>query len=779
MKKLVKNIVALGVGMAVVGMTLGGAMAYDLSQYPSPFVQNGQFNGYIVVGQNAKAADVIGATDIGMALQASNVVQKSIKGSEKTVVEGGQQIETTSNKLYYGTPLNKVKESFTKTEFPNLLASGTLVNDDTGVEYPYSVVVKNPGFDPKFGKPSGSDEENPIAYLDTNSGNYEIDINFDKAVNFAEDGLAGKEITLFGKTYTLGSGSTEMSPDKLTLYSAAVDQTFPAVGQDGPATEVDVGGKKVSVKVQGVATSGVANSAVIEINGETKTVTNGFNGVIGGQRVYVKGINVMQIPTSAGNVELFIGSNKIEFGTDEVKVGGKTLEGVGLVGAVNFSDLTSLKIQVKPSAFDEAKDYVKQGDELVDPLFGAFKYQFTGETPAYKDASREIVKIQPDGSKKIRIDFTNRDGQEISWSPYYYNDSAIVKEISGHDIKTVCNNSSNNITEDNYFVLNVGKGYTHVLELTKIRNLTDEHDIDVKDIATGDTQTFTYNSTGYGTLRYDGEEIPFKAGKNSSGVYGIYLTNTTNGDCSPDLYTKDGARIDINNTDKIIFNERNATWVTSTSDVENLTGNITFGISYDNTSKEMKVNKPAGSEELGDSNDYEYVTKYGTYVEYNSDSDKATLYYAPDATKYTVYFAPTEATAKVTSTGTTYEQVVPINPGVAVLDSEIQDPMDKNIVVVGGPCVNTVAATLLGNPSDCKSGFEQGKAMIKLFNHDNGKVALLVAGYAAMDTRRAARVLADYKDYASQLKGTEVIVSGTDLTNINIEAPAPAGNTTQ
>jgi len=47
-------------------------------------------------------------------------------------------------------------------------------------------------------------------------------------------------------------------------------------------------------------------------------------------------------------------------------------------------------------------------------------------------------------------------------------------------------------------------------------------------------------------------------------------------------------------------------------------------------------------------------------------------------------------------------------------------------------------------------------------------VALLVNGYSAMDTRRAARVLANYGDY--DLSGDEVVVTGTDFSNIVVQS---------
>ena len=103
---------------------------------------------------------------------------------------------------------------------------------------------------------------------------------------------------------------------------------------------------------------------------------------------------------------------------------------------------------------------------------------------------------------------------------------------------------------------------------------------------------------------------------------------------------------------------------------------------------------------------------------------------------------------------------------VGVLASEVANIEDVNAVVVGGPCANAVAAELLGNPEVCTEGFEAGKAMIRAFEHSNGRVAILVAGLSALDTRRAAKVLAQFGDY--DLSGDEVVVSGTTLSDISV-----------
>ena len=40
-KKAIKKIIALGVGTSMMGATLLGGMAADLSEYPAPFIKDG------------------------------------------------------------------------------------------------------------------------------------------------------------------------------------------------------------------------------------------------------------------------------------------------------------------------------------------------------------------------------------------------------------------------------------------------------------------------------------------------------------------------------------------------------------------------------------------------------------------------------------------------------------------------------------------------------------------------------------------------------------------
>jgi len=83
---------------------------------------------------------------------------------------------------------------------------------------------------------------------------------------------------------------------------------------------------------------------------------------------------------------------------------------------------------------------------------------------------------------------------------------------------------------------------------------------------------------------------------------------------------------------------------------------------------------------------------------------------------------------------------------VAVSDAEAASVSTKNLIVVGGSCVNSVAAELLGGAL-CGANFEQkttagaGSFVIETFSRAGGKVATLVAGYNAADTSNAAKYL--------------------------------------
>jgi hypothetical protein len=149
------------------------------------------------------------------------------------------------------------------------------------------------------------------------------------------------------------------------------------------------------------------------------------------------------------------------------------------------------------------------------------------------------------------------------------------------------------------------------------------------------------------------------------------------------------------------------------------------------------------------------------------DEDYAEIYYPMgDSESYAEVFL-TEVGAEISGGGSGGGSSKTV--GVPILDTEINSASGKNIIVVGGSCVNKVAADLLGSSTplcgadwESKTGVGSGSYLIETFERTGSKVATLVAGYNAGDTQNAAKALTTQTiDTAAKMKYT-----GTTSTSI-------------
>ncbi len=198
--------------------------------------------------------------------------------------------------------------------------------------------------------------------------------------------------------------------------------------------------------------------------------------------------------------------------------------------------------------------------------------------------------------------------------------------------------------------------------------------------------------------------------------------------------------------------------VTSTSDPE-LRGTLSGGLSL--VTPEGKTNVAYGYDTMG---------RYITYSTPSGDPQELTLA-SSKKQRFPQVYITSGATTSSTAAGGDLTAVSIVD--ATKLDNEVASVTAQNLIVVGGPCVNTVAAELLGNPATCAAGFTPGKARVKLFEHANGKVAMLVAGYTGQDTRLAGKVLAHR---GSEMSGMEVEVEGTTYSDATIAAPSVAAS---
>jgi hypothetical protein len=109
---------------------------------------------------------------------------------------------------------------------------------------------------------------------------------------------------------------------------------------------------------------------------------------------------------------------------------------------------------------------------------------------------------------------------------------------------------------------------------------------------------------------------------------------------------------------------------------------------------------------------------------------------------------------------------------VLVQDSQVSSVATKNLIVVGGSCINSAAATLVGGAKcsadwTAATGVGAGQFLIKGYASSSltSKVALLVAGYEAADTVNAAKYLRTQTvDTGKEYKGTSA-TSATLVTS--------------
>jgi hypothetical protein len=335
------------------------------------------------------------------------------------------------------------------------------------------------------------------------------------------------------------------------------------------------------------------------------------------------------------------------------------------------------------------------------------------------------------------------------------------------------------LAENDYAILSDATAReTHVIQLKSISaaNLTKVEDVVSKVVY--ETSCISAPCT----INIGNTPLVFTAPDSNAGTIVIDAATTKLGSV---LYTNAGLTVDINaagtfpaTTHSISFREESSTGdLNSGSTITAVMGLTTDGKTLVNSVSSAAFVGPDTDHgiapEFGDTAAYGYMTRYGTAVKHYTEptQDYLEVYY-PDTEEHAQAFITGVSSEVVSGSGSTYDEVQRVEVGAAVLDTEVASLTAQNTIVIGGPCVNTLAAELMGNPAECYAGFEDGKAMIKLFEHENGKVALLVAGAQAMDTRRASRVIANYKDYTN-FAGTELEVTGTSLSDIKVGVPTP------
>ena len=171
-----------------------------------------------------------------------------------------------------------------------------------------------------------------------------------------------------------------------------------------------------------------------------------------------------------------------------------------------------------------------------------------------------------------------------------------------------------------------------------------------------------------------------------------------------------------------------------------------------------------------------YVDLYGTFAERSTNNQDTLVVYYPDEQMKMDLFVLTNAatvTAASASSGATVKEAVPIKTSIAKLDKEVTnaDKTGKNLILVGGPAVNTLVTDLASQGKTKNTQWYRdkgaGTALVELVDNafTSGKSALVVAGHSAADTRVAAGVVQNFDGNKDKLKGVRAILTGGTWTS--------------
>ncbi len=725
LKKAVRKIVALGTGVTMLGATLFGATAADLGNYPSPmFIKDGQFSGNIVVGESAKAADVIGAVDIATSLQAAAVKKVPISGgsSGTTVVSDGE----VEDEIYVGEDRFASGATYDDGDI-SVLRDSSVRYAGTTENFEEKIMIDSEAFTAVTGE-DDEDYETDV-HLKTEKHAISYVLDFDDPVEWDDEETLDLEV--LGEDFTI----TEVKDSDTVTLSATKEEWL----SSGEEIEVTVDGQEYTIKNAGVYGD---NDAMVDVNGVQVLMNDGGD--------------------SDGDVE--------DFDYDNFEL---ELENVANDdGTENDLIKISYGSTVSEDATDlEAAEMLGYGDDVSEAEWvwdidaNSTHLNHIGVTYNFdrEDVESELNEdwMKPALMAGDSIEFPNEFAQ-IEFAQVQNMDHENVWMETDKDMYWASDDSPGWIDDED------GMG----LELRADSDIISV-EVDGDSAGTYEEVYINYNGSDWLVGGDDGsskDELYEGTDLMSDVSFGI---EDDNGEVPINIALNGGDEIDTVTIGGIAGAYNSATPVTKHD------GDLVWDINWGEDDEDNAENDDLKLD--GDSiggKDYDILTHYGVIINdpengLESGYGSLDLDFPTEAITYDLAITADDVNVDGGDSGSTADQVQPISVGTAMFAKDVGSLSSQNLIVVGGPCVNDVAAQLMGNPADCTEGFEEGKAFVKLYENGD-KVAMLVAGAEALDTRRAARVVANYDEYQSDFSGKdEVVVSGqsTSFSDTVVSAP--------
>ncbi|MEM4181560.1 MAG: hypothetical protein QXX68_00130 [Candidatus Pacearchaeota archaeon] len=727
-----KKIVAAIGSVMMLGATIAGAFA---ANYPAPFAAS---DTVVVYGNNAdlNAATSI-ANDLGNRLGASGSV--SVSGES-------YKIEASSDKWGIGENATAFRGGVvSKSDLPQLLADGTIRDRENNErKYTQKLQLNESLKITHFSDYDYKKEEPTVGiHLESNS-NGEIlryELEFTQQVNATL--LQTKEITIMGKKYYIHSASNT----KVEL----LDASNKVIVTEGEQKTVSTDKKTYTVEISSVSGTTSDNAEVrLLVNGELTDPIKKSGTYKLSDNSYVSVLDIVVGNRERDNhkVEVAIGSGKIKLQNNaDVELNDKDSIR-NLRAYITGNSATELKkISLVWVPYDEA--FLTPESSLTMPVFENVKLVMQG----INFPKKEEIKIEGNGADKLRMVVPITDGTYNLDLAYANSTHRAVGNYTGlgrdANNKLVVGTNSVKLNEsanEKIAVLSWVSGNDAETYIVSARASKDGT-VDVATIRNEITGDTCDKVAAGGSCRFGRAEVVVSAVDETAGNRSVIL-NAGSGVSFNKIYTKEGLTITLpanNDFDKdlgapeftLVFQEEDKDGKIANGKTFNVTANIKT-LSSENRTSVKDTNVTTQKVDIsGEDRSIRYLeSELATKVELRTPSSSANsviITYHGSEVSADVFVAASSAVSGG-STG------LPV-----VTDSETDKMTGKNLVVVGGPCANAVAAELLGGKT-CTSDFTAatgigaGEFLIQSFNR-GGKVALLVAGYEKEDTVKAANYL--------------------------------------
>ncbi len=635
------------------------------------------------------------------------------------------------------------------------------------------------------------------------------------------------QLNILGQPWTVVDATRPQTVREDSLKMILIGGGVPITMQTGDeAQTVEVDGVEHEVGVSSI----YSTKAYVSIDGTTKDINSGEIQAVGGLLVGITSISTSSKETVADTVKFVVGGQRLEMRDNEIQdnqasshklkvgSGGSNVPNSELIirGTDDNSTLTVTEIDIN---LVTDRSYYLDGEEFTS-LAGVVHNSYLQQALEALDidlvyeglTDPDTYEVSLSGGDTYTLSYEDLEGNAVDVPIAYKATSATnLSWGDSSNLLLLTPDDGRNISVENMFILTddaaKADGKTEILTYTSYSFDSDTNTLSIDlEPKVGDTYKVSMTaSSGFltGPLVVNGVSYTVKNWSDPSGTDPLIAVTRDSGTIVTDqIIAKGGLKIQlINNATtsepgipgQIKFHLAQAEQLVDGSSSFNtnalsgitaLTFNLTAPVSTDTYAQIARGSPTSGTwkQRTGESNTYRYINEYGIEGVFESPSGASQTFglTVPVSQRVPEVFLTSGATTSSTSTsgGTTTQEIVPINVGAAKLDTEIIDEFGSdfaskvNVIAIGGPRANSVAASLLGNPDSeaINAMFKPGESVIKLF--ENGeKVSMLVAGWEAPDTKKACEIVAKHLE-TDGFEGDDIRVKTVDGSVTAVEEAA-------